>query len=490
MPSKKIWPKTFYYLATITGAAMIAFLLRNGPDNTHIYIIIYILMILVLGFNIILHHKDFKLFDFIGQMTLFLIVTVITFYFCKHDDTFWPLSAEFFIFYGLITAIPFLYKGYRDKLNESITANIYSPIIENILRIEGESLDLKKEVDQLEASKENMTFIYQLMKSVSEKVDIQEIFCQLRDILIQKMGISNLVIILRDSERSDDKTRHSLEHELDENMTNYVRYIENKVGHFFLLTNLSSYNLRIADDFTGFEESTKEPYESFVIIPFYMQKINKGFVGFFLKKTTDLREDVLNFAIFTVRNISLALNKVLLYEKIKKLSTIDGLTKLCLHRVFDDKLLEEFNRARRYRGKIVLVMMDIDHFKKFNDNYGHLVGDVVLQKVGNHILANCDQDITAARYGGEEFALICPTSLAEAAELTKRIKTAIQKDSVETETGEILKITISMGISEMTEATVNVEQLVREADEALYAAKHAGRDRIAQYPGKVIQTGI
>ncbi|GEM_PF-4807613 len=489
MAPKKIIPRILYYAITLISILFTVIILKDLIPSSHIYVLIYTIIIFILGFDLILSHKTFTINDLLAQISFFLATSLICLFLSPHDDTFFPISLAFLVFYSFITFIPFLYRGYRDKLNESITTNIYSPIIENIIKIEGESLALKNEVARLEASKENMTFIYQLMKDISEKLQIHEIFTQLRDIFIQKTGIDNLVIILRDSEKSTDKTRHALEHNLDSDMKEYIRYIENKVGHFFLLTNLSSYTLRIADDFAGFEHNEKRHYESFVIIPFYMQKINKGFVGFFLRDSSEMKEEVLNFAIFTVRNISLALNKVLLYEKIKTLSTIDGLTKLSLHRVFDEKLADEFIRAQRYHRKLAVVMMDIDHFKNFNDNYGHLIGDSVLQKVGYHIDNLAEQDMTVARYGGEEFALICPDP-ENAVSLAVRIKKAIQQDYVLAETGEKLSITISMGISYLSDQTKSQQQLIKEADEALYVAKRTGRDRIVVYPEKVIQTGI
>lgn len=489
MPSKKLLPKIIYYGITLFAIVISILILRDLIPNAHSYILIYTILIFILGFDLILNHKTFTIIDLAAQITLYITTSLLCLFLSPHDWTFLPISITYLLFHALVTAIPFLYRGYRDKLNESITANVYSPIIENIIKIEGESLTLRNEISRLETSKENMTFIYQLMKDISEKLEIQDIFQQLKDIFLQKTGIDNLVIILRGSEKSTDKTRYSLEFNLDDIMKEYIRYIENKVGHFFLLTNLSSYTLRIADDFPGFEHSDKNHYESFVIIPFYMQKINKGFVGFFLRHSSDLKEEVLNFAIFTVRNISLALNKVLLYEKIKALSTVDGLTKLALHRVFDEKLAEEFSRAKRYHKRLSLVMMDIDHFKRFNDNYGHLVGDQVLQKVGAHIAQHCEQDMTAARYGGEEFALICPDS-GNVEQLVRTIKKAIQTDHVTAENGEKLSITISMGISTCTDQTKDPAQLIAEADDALYAAKHAGRDRIAVFPDTIIQSGI
>jgi diguanylate cyclase (GGDEF)-like protein len=489
MPSKKILPKVIYYIITLIAVLLSILILRNLIPNAHSYLLIYTILLFILGFNLILNHKTFSIIDLALHLSLYVTTSLLCLFLSPHDWTFLPVSIIYLVFFALASSIPFLYRGYRDKLNESITANIYSPIIEDIIKIEGESLAIRNEISRLESSKENMTFIYQLMKDISEKMDIQDIFQQLKEIFLQKTGIDNLVIILRGSEKSTDKTRYSLEFNLDDIMKDYIRYIENKVGHFFLLTNLSSYTLRIADDFPGFEQSEKNHYESFVIIPFYMQKINKGFVGFFLRRSTDLKEEVLNFAIFTVRNISLALNKVLLYEKIKALSTVDGLTKLALHRVFDEKLAEEFSRAKRYRKTLSLVMMDIDHFKKFNDNYGHLVGDQVLQKVGAHIAQHCEQDMTAARYGGEEFALICPDA-NNVEQLVRSIKKAIQTDHVKAENGEKLKITISMGISSCTESTKDPAELIAQADEALYAAKRAGRDRIAVFPDTIIQTGI
>jgi two-component system, cell cycle response regulator len=113
------------------------------------------------------------------------------------------------------------------------------------------------------------------------------------------------------------------------------------------------------------------------------------------------------------------------------------------------------------------------------------VGDSVLRHVGMHILENIEKDMLPARYGGEEFAVICPEP-PDMAVFTKNLKAIIQKDQVETEAGEKLGITISIGIADLTPDVTDIKDFIKRADDSLYCAKNTGRDRIVYYPEKPV----
>jgi diguanylate cyclase len=129
---------------------------------------------------------------------------------------------------------------------------------------------------------------------------------------------------------------------------------------------------------------------------------------------------------------------------------------------------------------VTLVMCDIDHFKTFNDTWGHQTGDQVLRLVANCLSENVKGRDTAARYGGEEFAVILPqTSLADAVGLADQIRGKVEsKKLVKKSTGDILgMITISMGVAQYNPQE-SLDEFVARADTCLYAAKHAGRNRV------------
>lgn len=165
-----------------------------------------------------------------------------------------------------------------------------------------------------------------------------------------------------------------------------------------------------------------------------------------------------------------------LLDKVNYMAITDALTGLYNRRRFHDVLTSEHERAKRYGTPFSLVMLDIDHFKKINDTYGHNVGDAVLKEVSG-ILLNSIRDIdTASRYGGEEFMIILPsTDRVQSRIVAERMREAIEQHDF---AGIDSKISVSIGISGMPDAKVdNEEKLIRCADFAMYRAKQLGRNR-------------
>ena len=178
---------------------------------------------------------------------------------------------------------------------------------------------------------------------------------------------------------------------------------------------------------------------------------------------------------------ALAIEKVQLHEEVLKIAATDGLTGLYNHRTFQEKLKEELERARRFKHSVALVMFDIDHFKEFNDTYGHLKGDEMLQRVACIMTDNIRTIDFAARYGGEEFALILPEESYEGAMVVaERIRKKVQEHQLEIN-GKSASVTISGGIAVYPDDALSREELIEKADKALYLSKRTGRNRISTF---------
>ena len=166
---------------------------------------------------------------------------------------------------------------------------------------------------------------------------------------------------------------------------------------------------------------------------------------------------------------------------LRELATRDGLTGLYNHRTFQDLLRREVAAAQRYAHPLSVVLLDIDHFKKVNDQHGHPAGDAVLREVARTTAAALRATDIAARYGGEEFALILPeTDARGAVVLAERIRREIEALEVGVGGDKRLRVTISLGVCPW-QPGLPVEALnglVEAADKALYAAKNSGRNRI------------
>ncbi len=171
-------------------------------------------------------------------------------------------------------------------------------------------------------------------------------------------------------------------------------------------------------------------------------------------------------------------------QRMNSIANVDTLTGLFNRRFFDNQIAFEVERALRYAHAVSLVMIDIDHFKQFNDTHGHQKGDEVLAAVGALIEANTRSSDIAARYGGEEMAVILPeTTRKQAAVAAEKLRRRIETES---EARTKVKVTVSIGVAtvDATAAGEGVDgkatpaRLVEAADAALYAAKEHGRNRV------------
>jgi diguanylate cyclase (GGDEF)-like protein len=171
-----------------------------------------------------------------------------------------------------------------------------------------------------------------------------------------------------------------------------------------------------------------------------------------------------------------------LQDKLVELATTDGLTGISNRRCFDQKLAEEWHRALRAKKPLTVVMLDVDFFKKYNDYYGHIMGDECLKQIANILVSNCNRNIDfVARYGGEEFAMILPETQSPLTLMEKLFQT-LDKLAIPHAMSESGQVTLSIGVSmRVPKQGENQSTLVREADEALYTAKHQGRNRAVQY---------
>ena len=177
-------------------------------------------------------------------------------------------------------------------------------------------------------------------------------------------------------------------------------------------------------------------------------------------------------------HISLAVANVRLRESLRMQATKDGLTGLFNRRFMEEILERELRRALRKNRQLAVFMVDIDHFKRINDLFGHEAGDLVLREVAGCLRANIRQEDFACRYGGEEFVLVLPESDIEALmPRAKAILDAIRRLVVTHHGQPIGQVTVSIGMAAAPQHGNNVLGLVRAADQALYRAKNEGRNQ-------------
>jgi diguanylate cyclase (GGDEF)-like protein len=164
------------------------------------------------------------------------------------------------------------------------------------------------------------------------------------------------------------------------------------------------------------------------------------------------------------------------FERIRHMAYVDGLTGLYNRRYFESRIEEEIERAKRYQGSLSVVMFDIDHFKRLNDEFGHLLGDDVLRQVSQLFTQNLRKADIACRFGGEEFAVIVTeTSGEDAYAVADKLRRVVSQTVF---SGVPRAVTLTAGVASFPANGTTRDELVRSADEALYAGKQAGRNKV------------
>ncbi|MDD5674332.1 MAG: diguanylate cyclase [Chitinivibrionales bacterium] len=182
-----------------------------------------------------------------------------------------------------------------------------------------------------------------------------------------------------------------------------------------------------------------------------------------------------------VGNTAVSFTRAVLYQHMETLATTDGLTQLNNHRTFQEQLSKELARAKRYKRPLALILMDIDHFKVFNDTYGHTVGDLVLKEIALCIKSAIRASDFPARYGGEEFTVILPETPQDGALImAERIRKTIENHVVHSLEKE-LHVTVSLGVALFPEHAETQPLLIESADKALYQSKEQGRNRVTLF---------
>jgi len=196
-------------------------------------------------------------------------------------------------------------------------------------------------------------------------------------------------------------------------------------------------------------------------------------------QTQDLKASVLRFAVNAAEQIAVTLSNIQLRETLHTQAIQDPLTGLYNRRFFNGALERELRRSARRETPLGVLMIDLDHFKRVNDERGHEAGDHLLRAVAEMLRSSVRAEDVIARYGGEEFIVLLPdTNLAEARILAERLRRGFKKLEVQYGDRPLDPMTLSVGVAASPDSGTTAEALVQAADSALYRAKREGRDRV------------
>ncbi|MBI5893406.1 MAG: diguanylate cyclase [Deltaproteobacteria bacterium] len=228
------------------------------------------------------------------------------------------------------------------------------------------------------------------------------------------------------------------------------------------------------------EDAISPDIRSIIVAPFGVRNKILGLLCAFKNRPETFEWHDLELFTTVAEHIAVSMENVRLYQETKLQAITDGLTGLYNHRFFRANLTVEIERASRYGHKLSLIILDIDHFKNYNDAHGHPQGDELLRGVAEFLRKGIRESDFACRYGGEEFAVILPETGKDAAlALAERIRKNIAEHPFPfRETQPMGTISVSAGVAAFPADSKNIDDLIKKADKALYRAKDEGRNRV------------
>lgn len=190
----------------------------------------------------------------------------------------------------------------------------------------------------------------------------------------------------------------------------------------------------------------------------------------------------LHLAVSMGEAVKLSISNLRLREELREQATIDALTGLHNRRYMDESLARELHRAVRRKSPLCVALLDLDHFKRFNDEFGHEAGDALLREIGHVLRVNVRKSDISCRYGGEEFVLVFPDSaMAGARQRVEQIRNVVKSLDLRYGGRSFGSVTLSAGIAEADAAGSTPSEVLRAADAALYLAKQRGRDCVVEH---------
>ena len=218
-------------------------------------------------------------------------------------------------------------------------------------------------------------------------------------------------------------------------------------------------------------------FESLLVLPLVVKDEVAGTFTVASKRAGAFPNDRREMLGVIANQVAISMQNGRMYQVLEEQATTDGLTGLVNHRTFQERFAAMLTRAERHGFPVALLLTDIDHFKKINDNYGHPTGDEVLRRVAKILKGSARKIDIVARYGGEEFAIVLESTDRDGArQLAERIRAEVAKQNHESSKGQF-RATLSLGVALFPEDARTKQEIIARADQALYAAKHGGRNR-------------
>ncbi len=357
--------------------------------------------------------------------------------------------------------------------------NMTQSLTENIHEVQKHSEKLEKLNLQLDQNILQLYALYNISKRLATTFEMEKLLDHVVEGTSQALKLHKINVMLINAERTEmslvagvgmpDKAREA-RFTLGDGIYGWVAM----TGNAEIINNLPK------DSRFKPTEGIDDNVSSLICAPFKGKGQVIGLINAYRLDGEVFDESSYELLFSMASQVGMALENARLFEETKTLAITDGMTSLYNYRYFTERLCEEFERAKRYKRDISLIMIDIDFFKKYNDAHGHPKGDILLKDFSEILRKTLRDSDILARYGGEEFVIILnETANDVAVEVAEKLRKAVElKDFEGGESQPVGRVTISLGVASYADGMKSTDDLVKNADNALYRAKEEGRNRV------------
>ncbi len=349
-------------------------------------------------------------------------------------------------------------------------------------RLEEKNSIIERTNKTLEYLVRDLSLIYEIGQEVNSIIDLERLYSTITVTLQKYLRINEFALLVYDDkgEALQVLAAYGFEDE-DEILRTSFRAGEGITG----LVAETGRKIYIKDTsretrFLHYKRERPAQTSSFLSIPLVFKDEVLGVINFSRHGKSSFSYQDVKMLSLVAGQVALAIANARLYTRTRELSVRDELTGINNRRHFQQMLQMEWKRAVRFRRMLSLVMIDVDHFKAYNDTFGHLQGDVVLRQIGALLKRNLREVDTVARFGGEEFVLLLPdTDKHGATAVAEKVRLLVDEHHFLTEKHrQTRRITISSGVATFPDDVSEMDDLIDHADIALYRAKELGRNRV------------
>lgn len=349
-------------------------------------------------------------------------------------------------------------------------------------RIEEKNAVIERTNQTLEGLVRDLSLLYEIGQEVNSIVDLERLYANITETLKKYLRIHECVILTFDERREELHVKAAFGFpDVEAIFRTTFRKGEGITG-LVAATGKKIYikNTAREDRFLHYKGERPVEESSFLSVPLVYKNEVMGVINFARRGAGSFSYQDVKMMSLVAGQVALAIANARLYTRTRELSVRDELTGINNRRYFQQMLQMEWKRAVRFRRQLSLIMLDVDHFKSYNDTFGHLQGDGVLKQMGALLKKNLREVDTVARFGGEEFVLLLPdTDKRGAIVVAEKVRAVVERHVFAAEDGkETRRITVSAGVAAFPDDVAEMDDLIDSADIALYRAKENGRNRV------------